>query len=96
MFDIKVSRRIAKPIDEVWRFVIDEFANGHEWAFGTSMCRAGTDAEPFDRICDTESGELKDTITKVDDDNHVLEFSVEGLPFFVQSVVSTWSLARVW
>ncbi|MEM7288094.1 MAG: SRPBCC family protein [Actinomycetota bacterium] len=92
MLDIKVSRTIDKPIAEVWRFVIDEFANGHEWAYGTSSCRPGADDEDFDRICHTESGTLKDTITKVDDSNHVLEFSVEGLPFFVRSVVATWSL----
>ena len=95
MLDIKVSRTIDKHIDEVWRFVIDEFANGHEWAFGTTSCRPGTEAEDFDRICHTESGTLKDTITKVDDANHVLEFSVEGLPFFVRSVVATWSLRTV-
>lgn len=95
MLDIKATRRINKPIEEVWRFVVDEFTNNHEWAFGTSSCRAGTEAEGFDRICHTESGTLKDTITKVDDDNHVLEFSVTGLPFFVRSVVATWSLESV-
>ncbi|MEM7140679.1 MAG: SRPBCC family protein [Actinomycetota bacterium] len=92
MIDIKHSRTIRTPIDEVWRFVIDDFANGHEWAFGTASCRAGTDEEGFDRVCDTETGTLTDTITRVDDTNHVLEFSVEGLPFFVRSVVATWTL----
>lgn len=95
MLDIKATRRINKPIEEVWRFVVDEFTSNHEWAFGTSSCRAGTEDEDFDRICHTESGTLKDTITKVDDDNHVLEFSVTGLPFFVRSVVATWSLASI-
>ncbi|MEM8925473.1 MAG: SRPBCC family protein [Actinomycetota bacterium] len=95
MLDIKATRRINKPIDEVWRFVVDEFTNSHHWAFGTPTCRAGTASEDFDRVCDTESGRLTDTITKVDDDNHVLEFSVDGLPFFVRSVVSTWSLQAV-
>ena len=95
MLDIKTTRKIEKPIDEVWRFVVDDFTNSHEWAFGTTSCRAGTESEDFDRVCDTESGVLKDTITKVDDANHVLEFSVEGLPFFVRSVVSTWSLEPV-
>ena len=95
MLDIKKTRRINKPIDEVWRFVIDEFAEGHRWAFGTSSCRPGTADEPFDRVCHTETGVLKGTITKVDDENYVLEFSVEGLPFFVRSVVATWSLVAV-
>lgn len=95
MLDIKATRRINKPIEEVWRFVLDEFTNNHEWAFGTSSCRAGTSDEDFDRICHTESGTLKDTITKVDDTNHVLEFSVTGLPFFVRSVVATWSLKSI-
>ncbi|MEM8707006.1 MAG: SRPBCC family protein [Actinomycetota bacterium] len=92
MLDIKVSRTIHKPIEEVWRFVIDEFAEGHRWAYGTNMCRPGSDDEPFDRVCETESGRLEDTITRVDDANHVLEFTVEGLPFFVRSVLATWSL----
>ncbi|MEM7325850.1 MAG: SRPBCC family protein [Actinomycetota bacterium] len=95
MLDIKKTRRINKPIDEVWRFVIDGFTTNHEWAYGTSNCRAGTEDESFDRVCDTETGRLTDTITKVDDTNHVLEFTVEGLPFFVRSVVATWSLKAV-
>lgn len=95
MLHIKTTRKINKPIDEVWRFVIDDFTNCHEWAFGTTNCRAGTESEVFDRVCDTETGELKDTITNVDDANHVLEFSVTGLPFFVRSAMSTWSLEPV-
>ncbi|MEM7273719.1 MAG: SRPBCC family protein [Actinomycetota bacterium] len=95
MLDIKETVTIDKPIEEVWRLVVDDFVNSHRWAFGTSTCRAGTADEGFDRICDTESGQLRDTITKVDDANHVLEFSVEGLPFFVRSVVSTWTLEPV-
>lgn len=95
MIDIKVTRRINKPIEEVWRFVVDDFTSNHDWAFGTTSCRAGTESEDFDRICHTESGTLKDTITKVDDENHVLEFSVAGLPFFVRSVEATWSLEPV-
>ncbi|MEM9037814.1 MAG: hypothetical protein AAGD18_24720, partial [Actinomycetota bacterium] len=61
MLDIKVSRKIAKPIDEVWRVVVDDFANAHHWAYGTPTCRPGTEAEGFDRVCDTESGRLEDT-----------------------------------
>ncbi|MEM7341347.1 MAG: SRPBCC family protein [Actinomycetota bacterium] len=95
MLDIKATRRINKPIEEVWRFVVDDFTTSHEWAFGTSSCRAGTESEDFDRICHTESGTLEDTITTVDDENHVLEFSVAGLPFFVRSVVATWSLESI-
>ncbi len=95
MLDIKATRKINQPIDEVWRFVVDDFSNAHEWAFGTTTCRSGTESDDFDRVCDTETGRLKDTITKIDEANHVLEFSVDGLPFFVRSAVSTWSLERV-
>ena len=95
MLDIKATRKINKPIEEVWRFVVEDFSNAHEWAFGTTTCRSGTESDDFDRVCDTETGELKDTITKIDDANHIFEFSVDGLPFFVRSVVSTWSLERV-
>ncbi|MGI9616050.1 MAG: SRPBCC family protein [Acidimicrobiales bacterium] len=95
MLDIKATRRINKPIEEVWRFVVDEFTNSHHWAFGTTSCRAGTTAEDFDRVCDTETGQLEDTIISVDDADHVFAFSVDGLPFFVRSVVSTWSLEAV-
>ena len=92
MLDIKVTATIDAPIDEVWRVVVDEFANAHEWATGTPTCRAGTEVESFDRVCDTESGRLMDTITTADRANHVFEFSVDGLPFFVRSVVSTWTM----
>ncbi len=95
MLDIKATRKINKPIEEVWRFVIDDFANAHEWAFGTKSCRSGTDSEDFDRVCGTETGTLKDTIVKIDDANHAFVFSVSGLPFFVRSAVSTWSLGSI-
>lgn len=95
MIDLKFSRNINKPIDEVWKFVIDDFANGHLWATGTTSCRKGLPHEDFDRVCETETGKLRDTITKVDNENHVLEFSVKGLPFFVRSVVSTWKLKKI-
>ena len=95
MIDLKFSRNINKPIDEVWKFVIDDFANGHLWATGTTSCRKGLPHEDFDRVCETETGKLLDTITKTDNENHVLEFSVKGLPFFVRSVVSTWKLNKV-
>lgn len=95
MIDLKFSRKINKPINEVWRFVIDDFANGHQWATGTTFCRKGEPHEDFDRLCETETGKLMDTITKVDHENHVLEFSVKGLPFFVRSVLSTWTLRKI-
>lgn len=95
MLDLKFERTINKPIQEVWKVVFEDFANAHLWATGTPTCRAGEDFEDFDRICETETGTLKDTITNVDHDNYLFEFSVTGLPFFVRSVVSTWRLYEV-
>ena len=82
-------------IDEVWRFIIEEFPNSHKWATGTTSCRKGDASEDFDRVCDTETGKLMDKITNIDNENHLLEFSVTGLPFFVRSVVSTWQLNKI-
>ncbi len=95
MLDLKFKRNINKPIDEVWKFVVEEFHNSHEWATGTPSCRKGDASEDFDRICETETGTLMDKITKTDHENHLLEFSVKGLPFFVRSVVSTWKLNEI-
>jgi len=95
MIDLKFNRKINKPIKEVWKFVIEDFDKGHLWATGTKSCRKGESHEDFDRVCETETGILMDTITKVDKENHVLEFSVKGLPFFVRSVVSTWKLNKI-
>ena len=95
MIDLKFNRIINKPADEVWKCVFDEFTSAHLWAFGTPTCRKGASNEDFDRVCDTETGKLMDTITKVDKENYMFEFSVKGLPFFVRSVVSTWKLRKV-
>jgi len=95
MIQLKFSKQINKPIGEVWKFVIDDFANGHLWATGTTSCRKGQPHEDFDRVCETETGKLKDTITKKDQENHVLEFSVKGLPFFVRSARSSWKLNKI-
>ncbi|MEM7297512.1 MAG: hypothetical protein AAF391_04515, partial [Bacteroidota bacterium] len=61
MLDLKFDTTINKPIDEVWRYIIDEFANAHEWAYGTPKCRKGEPHEDFDRVCETETGKLMDT-----------------------------------
>jgi len=95
MIDLKFKREINKPIAELWEFVIEEFSNAHEWATGTTNCRKGDPSEDFDRLCETETGVLMDTITTIDHDRHLLEFSVRGLPFFVRSVVSTWKLKEL-
>ncbi len=95
MIDLKFKKEIKKPINEVWRFVIDEFHNGHKWATGTSSCRKGEAHEDFDRVCETESGRLMDKITSIDNENYILEFSVKGLPFFVRSVVGIWRLRQI-
>ncbi|MBO6516230.1 MAG: SRPBCC family protein [Bacteroidia bacterium] len=95
MIDLKFDKTINKPIQEVWDFVVNDFPKGHLWATGTTHCRKGEPHEDFDRVCDTESGRLMDTITKLDNENHVLEFSVKGLPFFVGSVTSTWTLDKI-
>ncbi len=95
MIEIKAKRVINKPIDEVWKVVIEEFSDSHKWATGTTRCRKGDASEDFDRVCDTETGRLKDKITTIDNENHLLQFSVTGLPFFVRSVVSTWQLHKI-
>lgn len=95
MIEIKAEKTINKSIDEVWKFVIEEFPNSHEWATGTTSCRKGNASEGFDRICDTETGKLMDKIIKVDGKNFMFQFSVKGLPFFVRSVVSTWKLREI-
>ena len=95
MIDIKIKKTINKPIDEVWNFIIEEFSNSHKWATGTTNCRKGDASEDFDRICETETGTLMDKITNIDEVNHMFQFSVKGLPFFVRSVVSTWKLSKI-
>ncbi|MFT5823257.1 MAG: hypothetical protein ACI8ZM_004518 [Crocinitomix sp.] len=95
MIEINAKKVINKPINEVWKFVIEEFPNAHKWATGTPSCRKGNATEDFDRVCDTESGKLFDTITKIDEVNHTLQFSVKGLPFFVRSVLATWKLRKI-
>ena len=95
MIDLKFKRKINKPIEEVWKYIIEEFSNAHEWATGTPSCRKGEDFEDFDRVCDTETGRLMDKITNIDNENHLLEFSVKGLPFFVRSVMSSWKLNKI-
>jgi len=95
MIDIKIKRTINKPINEVWKFIIEDFTNSHLWAKGTTKCRKGNKSEDFDRICYTESGKLMDKIIKVDDENHIIQFSVTGLPFFVNSVVATWKATKI-
>lgn len=95
MIDLKFNKKINKPIAQVWQFIIQDFHQAHLWAAGTPHCRKGLPHEDFDRICETESGKLMDTIIKVDDSQHILQFSVKGLPFFVRSVVSTWQLHKL-
>lgn len=95
MIDLKFKRTINKPIEEVWQFVVNDFDKSHLWATGTTYCRKGKAHEDFDRICETETGILMDTITTLDHEHHTLIFSVKGLPFFVRLVFSTWQLTKI-
>ncbi len=95
MIDLKFTKHINKPIDQVWKIVIEEFSEAHKWATGTTSCRKGSPSDDFDRICKTETGVLMDKITNLDNDKFLLEFSVKGLPFFVRSVKSTWKLKKI-
>jgi hypothetical protein len=95
MIEIAARRRIGKPIDDVWTIIVGEFSQAHKWAAGTTSCREGTPSEDFDRVCETETGRLMDTIIEIDETTHVLQFSVTGLPFFVRSTVSTWQLEAI-
>ncbi len=95
MIDLKFTKTINKPVKDVWKCVFDDFSSAHLWATGTPTCRKGELHEDFDRVCNTETGELQDTLIKVDKENFMFEFSVKGLPFFVRSVVSTWKLKQL-
>lgn len=95
MIDLKFTSKIGRSIDEVWKVVADDFTEANKWAYGTLNCRKGREDEDFDRIAETESGTLMDTITTFDSENYKLEFSVKGLPFFVRYVVSTWTLKKI-
>ncbi|MEM1053378.1 MAG: SRPBCC family protein [Pseudomonadota bacterium] len=101
--EIKISRRIKAPIDQVWKIVADDYAQVGDWvsAVYVSQARSGrpkiAEAPCAGRICETSLGPFTEIIEAFDRVNHTLTYSATGdkMPGFMKGLQNTWKLRPV-
>ncbi|MEM6994126.1 MAG: SRPBCC family protein [Myxococcota bacterium] len=86
---IDVVTQIARPIDEVWALVADDFTSIQRWSASVVTSDVLTDVTPADgspvsgRYCtftdDPKGFGAREEITSYDKENHVLKFDVEPM-----------------
>ena len=93
--------RVDAPLDKVWSILADDYATIGDWARAVDSSAPNPDAAPLKgaavggRVCTANIGEVTETITTFDPDEHVLAYSAKAkaMPFFVRGLTGTWRLA---
>jgi hypothetical protein len=95
------SATVNASAGQVWRILADEFVDISHWAGGVKSSKPNPEVGPFNgsavggRVCDVDGVGLTDErIVAFDPDGGVIGYSVtaEGLPSFVASLKSTWTV----
>lgn len=100
---IIVEQTIDLPIDKVWQTFGHEFADIQNWSDFVKKSIAKTSAELVGdatisgRNCETELGNLDETLQIFENETHELKFLVksDGFPFFMRSILSHWKFFEV-
>lgn len=88
---------IHVPIDKVWQVLAEDFSDIGKWASGVnrSVGIGDPSTEPKGRMCEISAAGFGDTTEKIityNATNHVLSYSLYGLPGFVEEAINTWKL----
>jgi len=95
MINIKREIIVNKPVNDVWKVLFEGFTEVGNWVTGVYSSRPGTKEEGYDRVCDTFTGKLYETIVQKDEKNHTFEVDAKGLPFFVKKFRGKWNLKEI-
>jgi hypothetical protein len=93
---------VTAPADSIWRILSDDFLDVSEWAGGVTSSKAnpatpsGFNGSPHGgRVCDVDGmGPTDERIVAFDAGQRTLSYtlSAKKIPFFVESMTSTWSV----
>jgi hypothetical protein len=93
---------VAASPQSIWQTLSDDFLNVSKWAGGVNSSRAnpstpaGFNGSPHGgRVCEVDRiGVTDERIVAYDADQRTLAYSVSAkkIPFFVESMTSTWSV----
>ena len=95
---IKRQVTINAAVESVWEVIGPQYAQVEKWISSVHVSNArssGTvlhQAPCSGRVCETDLGPFKETLTCYDEDNRILAYSAEGakMPFFVKHMSNTW------
>jgi len=96
------SDTVTAPADSIWRILADDFLEVSKWAGGVNSSKAnpatpsGFNGSPHGgRVCDVDGiGPTDERIIVFDAGRRTLAYTVSAkkIPFFVESMTSTWSV----
>lgn len=97
---IKQQVTINTSANKVWEILGPQYANASEWVSGVhvsegrnSSMRTGN-APCSGRVCETDLGPFKESITLYDESTMSIAYSAQGekMPFFVKQVSNSWKV----
>ncbi|MEA5464739.1 SRPBCC family protein [Leptothoe sp. PORK10 BA2] len=95
---VKQQMIINATAERVWDILGHQYGNIAQWASGVHASKGHNvsatlqDAPYSGRICETNLGALKETITRYDEREKILSYNAQGdkMPFFVRGLSNTW------
>ncbi|MDJ0705309.1 MAG: SRPBCC family protein [Leptolyngbyaceae cyanobacterium MO_188.B28] len=97
---IKQQFTINVSADKVWEILGRQYAQVSEWASAVHASQERNsgvipqNAPCSGRICETDLGGFKETITQYDERGKVVSYTAQGdkMPFFVKNLANTWKV----
>ncbi|MEM7588322.1 MAG: SRPBCC family protein [Acidobacteriota bacterium] len=99
---MQITRQITieAPSQQVWKVLGHQFHQVDRWASSVSHSAARIEGDApagapcSGRVCETELGPFRETLTEYDDARQVVAYEASGekMPFFVKGLRNRWSL----
>lgn len=97
---IKQQITINTSAENVWEILGPQYANVSEWVSGVYLSQGRnssikpTNAPCSGRVCETDLGPFKETVTRYDEKTMSIAYSAQGekMPFFVKQVSNSWKV----
>ena len=97
---IKQQVTINASADKVWEIVGSQYGQVSDWIsavhFSEESKSAGAPhhAPVSGRVCETDLGPFKETVTRYDAENRSLAYTAQGdkMPFFVKQMSNAWQI----
>jgi len=85
---------INAPAAQVWHVLAENYATVGAWASAIAHSTVNDDVADgaVGRVCHTDFGQLKETVTQFDEHTGTFAYHADGMPFFVREAGNTWTV----